>query len=108
MDLHTEPSANRSPRPRESVPAVIAEIGRKGDLPAAARAIQRLHLIRQGHGRSGANPDYVLSTVAELERLGCRDAELHALAERLRGAGHTSPLPPGNGTEGPGAGGNSA
>src|SRR5688572_24925325 len=42
---------------------------------------QRLHLIRQGHGRSGANPDYVLATVAELERLGCRDAELHALAE---------------------------
>ncbi len=55
---------------------------------------QRLHLIRQGHGRSGANPDYVLATVAELERLGCRDAELHALAERLKGAGHESPLPP--------------
>jgi cation transport protein ChaC len=47
---------------------------------------QRLHLIRQGHGRSGPNPDYVLATVAELERLGCRDAELHALAERLKGA----------------------
>jgi cation transport protein ChaC len=46
---------------------------------------QRLHLIRQGHGRSGPNPDYVLATVAELERLGCRDAELHALAERLKG-----------------------
>ena len=49
---------------------------------------QRLHLIRQGHGRSGPNPEYVLATVAELERLGCRDAELHALAERLKGAGH--------------------
>jgi cation transport protein ChaC len=47
---------------------------------------QRLHLIRQGHGRSGANRDYVLATVAELEALGCRDAELHALAERLKGA----------------------
>ena len=46
---------------------------------------ERLHLIRQGHGRSGPNPDYVLATVAELERLGCRDTELHALAERLRG-----------------------
>jgi cation transport protein ChaC len=61
---------------------------------------QRLHLIRQGHGRSGPNPDYVLATVAELELLGCRDAELHALAERLKGAGHaethavSSPLPP--------------
>jgi cation transport protein ChaC len=48
---------------------------------------QRLHLIRQGHGRSGPNPDYVLATVAELERLGCRDVELHALAERLRATG---------------------
>ena len=36
---------------------------------------ERLHLIRQGHGRSGATPDYGLSPVAELERLGCRDAE---------------------------------
>ncbi len=50
---------------------------------------QRLHLIRQGHGRSGANPEYVLSTVAELEHLGCRDEELHALAERLKGSVHT-------------------
>jgi cation transport protein ChaC len=57
---------------------------------------QRLHLIRQGHGRSGPNPEYVLATVAELERLGCRDAELHALAERLKGMGHAaaSSLPP--------------
>jgi cation transport protein ChaC len=45
---------------------------------------QRLHLIRQGHGRSGANRDYVLATVAELEALGCHDAELHALAEKLK------------------------
>ncbi|HWV55290.1 gamma-glutamylcyclotransferase [Pseudorhodoplanes sp.] len=51
---------------------------------------QRLHLIRQGHGRSGPNPEYVLATVAELERLGCRDHELHALAERLKGAGHAA------------------
>jgi cation transport protein ChaC len=48
---------------------------------------ERLHLIRQGHGRSGPNGEYVLATVAELEALGCRDAELHALAERLRSAG---------------------
>jgi cation transport protein ChaC len=47
---------------------------------------ERLHLIRQGHGRSGPNRDYVLSTVAELEALGCRDAELHALAARLGAA----------------------
>ncbi len=46
---------------------------------------QRLHHIRQGHGQSGANRDYVLATVDALESMGCRDAELHALAERLKG-----------------------
>ena len=46
---------------------------------------QRLHHIRQGHGQSGANRDYVLSTVETLESMGCRDAELHSLAERLKG-----------------------
>lgn len=46
---------------------------------------ERLHHIRQGHGQSGANRDYVLSTVQTLESMGCRDAELHALAERLKG-----------------------
>ena len=47
---------------------------------------QQLHHVRQGHGRSGANRDYVLSTVKALEGLGVRDADLHLLAERLKGA----------------------
>lgn len=45
---------------------------------------QQLHMVRQGHGRNGANRDYVLSTVAELEAHGFRDAKLHKLAEALR------------------------
>ena len=45
----------------------------------------RLHLVRQGHGQSGANRDYVLSTVHALEALGLYDRDLHLLAERLRG-----------------------
>ncbi|BBF94764.1 gamma-glutamylcyclotransferase [Blastochloris tepida] len=44
---------------------------------------EQLHLVRQGHGRSGPNRDYVLATVAELERLGIRDDGLSWLAERL-------------------------
>lgn len=52
---------------------------------------ERLHHIRQGHGRSGANRDYVLATVGTLEALGCRDAELHALAARLKGADSHAP-----------------
>jgi cation transport protein ChaC len=47
---------------------------------------QQLHFVRQGHGRSGNNRDYVLATVAEIERQGYRDRDLHLLAERLKGA----------------------
>jgi cation transport protein ChaC len=46
---------------------------------------RQLHLVRQGHGRSGNNRDYVLATVKEIEAQGYRDEELHLLAERLRG-----------------------
>ncbi|ABD05549.1 ChaC-like protein [Rhodopseudomonas palustris HaA2] len=45
---------------------------------------EQLRLVRQGHGRSGANRDYVLSTVRSLEGQGCRDPHLHRLAEGLR------------------------
>lgn len=54
---------------------------------------QQLHLVRQGHGQSGANRDYVISTVKELEALGFRDAALHMLAERLKGGHELPPAP---------------
>ena len=47
----------------------------------------QVHLVRQGHGRSGANLEYVLSTIVEIEAQGCRDSGLHAIADRLKG-GH--------------------
>ncbi|MGO4715778.1 gamma-glutamylcyclotransferase [Bradyrhizobium sp. 2TAF24] len=46
---------------------------------------QQLHYVRQGHGSSGANVDYVLSTVKALEARGIHDAALRQLASRLRG-----------------------
>jgi glutathione-specific gamma-glutamylcyclotransferase len=46
---------------------------------------QQLHFVRQGHGQSGANRDYVIATVAALEELGLRETALHLLAERLKG-----------------------
>jgi cation transport protein ChaC len=56
---------------------------------------QQLHHVRQGHGQSGANRDYVIATVAALEQLGFRETELHLLAERLAGTheagAHASP-----------------
>jgi cation transport protein ChaC len=45
---------------------------------------RQLELVLQGNGRSGANPDYVLATVKELETLGIRDATLEWLAARLK------------------------
>lgn len=44
---------------------------------------QQLHIVRQGHGHSGANPDYVTNTVKAIEELGFRDSDLHWLAARL-------------------------
>jgi glutathione-specific gamma-glutamylcyclotransferase len=43
----------------------------------------QLHYVRQGHGRSGANRDYVLATVKAIEAQGCRDQRLHQLATML-------------------------
>jgi cation transport protein ChaC len=54
----------------------------------------QLHHVRQGHGRSGPNRDYVLAAVRQLEALGIRDRDLHLLAERLHGV-HESATRPG-------------
>lgn len=43
-----------------------------------------LEFVQKGNGQSGANPDYVLATVKELETLGIRDATLEWLAARLK------------------------
>ncbi|MEX1083104.1 MAG: gamma-glutamylcyclotransferase [Xanthobacteraceae bacterium] len=59
-----------------------------GRLPLA----KQLHFVRQGHGKAGPNRDYVLETVKEIEAQGLRDAALHLLAERLKGA-HEIPPP---------------
>lgn len=58
----------------------------RGHVQYAGRltAAEQLRHVRQGHGRSGPNRDYVLSTVHALEAQGCRDVPLHQLAEKLR------------------------
>jgi cation transport protein ChaC len=54
---------------------------------------RQVELVLQGHGRSGGNLEYVLSTVAEIETQGCHDLGLHAIAQRLREIAG-GPLPP--------------
>jgi cation transport protein ChaC len=47
---------------------------------------EQLRHVLQGHGRSGNNRDYVLSTVKAIEAEGFRDAPLHRLALMLHDA----------------------
>jgi cation transport protein ChaC len=76
-------------RPERRVDAVCYMVDRSHVQYAGRLTHERqLHLVRQGHGRSGNNRDYVIETVRALETLGIRDPELHLLAERLKGEPH--------------------
>jgi cation transport protein ChaC len=89
---------------REQVTMVYRETALKarfldgsGDATALAYVVDRRHgqyagkldidaqmrFVSQGLGRSGANPDYLLSTVAHLREMGIHDARLEAIAARL-------------------------
>jgi cation transport protein ChaC len=72
--------------PERRVSALVYMIDR-GHVQYAGRLdlATQLHLVRQGHGQSGPNREYVLSTVHSLEVLGLYDRDLHLLAEKLRG-----------------------
>jgi glutathione-specific gamma-glutamylcyclotransferase len=52
---------------------------------------EQLRIVRQGHGRSGNNRDYVLATVKAIEAEGFRDDQLHRLATMLHDAHVPSP-----------------
>jgi glutathione-specific gamma-glutamylcyclotransferase len=47
---------------------------------------QQLLFVRQGEGKSGKNPDYVINTVKALAELGVKDLRLQALAKKLNPA----------------------
>src|SRR6516225_9803564 len=72
---------------RERVSALTYVVDRghvqyAGRLPLA----EQVRIVQQGHGRSGNNRDYVLSTVKAIEAEGFRDAPLHQLALMLHDA----------------------
>ncbi|RED22763.1 cation transport protein ChaC [Rhodopseudomonas thermotolerans] len=66
--------------------SALAYVVDRGHAQYAGRlsAAEQLRHVRQGHGRSGPNRDYVIATVKALEAQGCRDLPLHQLAEALR------------------------
>jgi glutathione-specific gamma-glutamylcyclotransferase len=100
-------------RAREQVTTVYLETMRRIELEEAARRQVRalcfivdrshvqyagrltlaecLHHVRQGHGSSGANHDYVVETVQALEALGYRETDLHLIAQGLAQIGNKAP-----------------
>ncbi len=69
--------------------SALAYVVDRGHVQYAGRLslTEQLRFVQQGHGRSGNNRDYVLSTVASIEKQGFRDAQLHQLAAMLHAAG---------------------
>jgi cation transport protein ChaC len=69
---------------RERVSA-LAYVVDRGHVQYAGRLslTDQLRFVQQGHGRSGNNRDYVLSTVKAIEAEGFRDQQLHQLALML-------------------------
>ena len=65
--------------------SALAYVVDRGHVQYAGRLslAEQLHYVRQGHGRSGNNRDYVLSTVKSIEAQGFRDPQLHQLALML-------------------------
>ena len=78
---------------RERVSALVYVVDR-GHVQYAGRLspAEQLRHVLQGHGQSGVNRDYVLSTVKAIEAEGFRDAPLHRLAALLHDQ-HSAPLP---------------
>ena len=75
-------------QPEQRVPALCYMVDRGHPQYAGRLSLERqLHLVRQGHGLSGANSDYVTATVAALEQLGYRETQLHLLAQLIAGGG---------------------
>jgi cation transport protein ChaC len=65
--------------------SALAYVVDRGHVQYAGRLslADQLRHVQQGHGRSGNNRDYVLSTVKSIEAQGFRDAQLHQLASML-------------------------
>jgi cation transport protein ChaC len=74
--------------------SALAYVVDRGHVQYAGRlsVAEQLRHVLQGHGQSGNNRDYVLSTVKAIEAEGFRDAQLHQLAAKLHD-GHPSHPP---------------
>ena len=80
-------------RERVSALAYVVDRGH-GQYAGRLSLAEQLRLVRQGHGQSGANRDYVIATVKAIEAEGFRDAQLHRLALMLHDDRHALHAPP--------------
>ena len=76
--------------------SALAYVVDRGHVQYAGRLslTEQLRYVQQGHGRSGNNRDYVLSTVKSIEAQGFRDTQLHRLAAMLHDDTPLHPHPP--------------
>jgi len=79
-------------RQRVSALAYVVDRGHVQYAGRLSLAEQHRHVL-QGHGHSGANRDYVISTVKAIEAEGFRDTQLHQLATMLHNEGHSLHVP---------------
>src|SRR3954469_3733390 len=65
--------------------SALAYVVDRGHVQYAGRLslAEQLRNVQQGHGRSGANREYVISTVKAIEAEGFRDTQLHQLSLML-------------------------
>ncbi len=65
--------------------SALAYVVDRGHVQYAGRLslAEQLRHVQQGHGRSGANREYVISTVKAIEAEGFRDTQLHQLSLML-------------------------
>src|SRR5260221_2771752 len=65
--------------------SALAYVVDRGHIQYAGRLslTEQVRYVRQGHGRSGNNPDYGFSTAKSIEAQGFRDPQLHQLAALL-------------------------
>jgi len=81
--------------PRQRVSALTYVVDRgHGQYAGRLSLAAQLRFVQQGHGRSGNNRDYVLSTVRSIEAQGFRDEQLHRLALMLHDDAHSLHHPP--------------
>jgi len=81
-------------RQRVSAMVFVVDRGHVQYAGPLSLAEQFRHVL-QGHGQSGANRDYVLSTVRAIEAEGFHDTQLHQLATMLHESHPLNPAPDG-------------